>query len=75
MENLINMLNKLSLDNDDSTEIDSLCNKINSIKICTEKEDIKKELIGKVIYNFFEILSKKGRCVVPINNTNIKWLY
>jgi predicted nucleic acid-binding Zn-ribbon protein len=75
MENLINMLNKLSLDNDESKEIDTLCNKINSIKISTEKEEIKEELIGKVIYNFFEILSKKGRCVVQIKNENIRWLY
>lgn len=75
MENLINMLNKLSLDNDDSKEIDSLCNKINSIKISTEKEEIKEVLIEKVLFNFFEILSKKGRCVVPINNISIRWLY
>ena len=75
MENLINMLNKLSLDNDDSNEIDSLCNKINSIKISTEKEEVKEVLIEKVVLNFFEILSKKGRCIVPTNNINIKWLY
>ena len=75
MENLINMLNKLSLDNDDSKEIDNLCNKINSIKISSDKEEIKDELITKVLFNFFEILSKKGRCIVPINNINIKWLY
>lgn len=75
MENLINMLNKLSLDNDDSKEIDSLCNKINLIKISAEKEEIKEELINKVFFNFFEILSKKGRCTIPINNTNIRWLY
>ena len=75
MENLIIMLNKLSIDNNDSQEIDSLCNKINSIKISTDKYEIKEELIGKVIFNFFEILSKKGRCIVPCNNVNIKWLY
>jgi len=75
MENLVNMLNKLSLDNEDSQEIDSLCNKINSIKISTERQEIKEELIGNELFNFFEILMKKGRCVVPINNINIKWLY
>jgi hypothetical protein len=66
MDNLINMLNNLLLYQD--SEIDSLCKKMNSIKITNQiitkqKKKVKIQLI------------KRGRCFVNKNNNNIKWIY
>jgi len=64
MEELINSLSKLSVDKDD--DIDLLCQSLCKVKI----EDIKEvpEEAKKILFNFFSILSKKGRCTV---NTDI----
>ena len=74
MDNLVKMLNNLSIEVD-SLEIDSLCNKINSIKITEDKEEVKEELIKKELFSFFAILANKGRCLNVQNEINIKWLY
>jgi len=74
MDNLVKMLNNLSI-KVDSLEIDLLCNKINSIKIIEEREEVKEELIKKELCSFFEILTRKGRCLSIQNKINIKWIF
>ena len=74
MDNLIKMLTNLSIEAEPS-EIDLLCDKINSIKITEGKEEVIEELIKKELFNFFEILAKKGRCFTTQEVKFIKWLY
>lgn len=71
MEELINSLSKLSVDKDD--DIDLLCQSLCKVKIedineVQEKVQKLPEEAKKLLFNFFSILAKKGRCTV---NTNI----
>lgn len=84
MEELINSLSKLSVDKDD--DIDLLCQSLCKVKIEDIKDNILTEEVQKkvnnlpeeakkILFNFFSILAKKGRCAVNTNIIINKFIY
>ena len=84
MEELINSLSKLSVDKDD--DIDLLCQSLCKVKIEDIKDNILTEEVKekvnnlpeeakKILFNFFSILAKKGRCAVNTNIIINKFIY
>lgn len=84
MEELINSLSKLSVDKDD--DIDLLCQSLCKVKIEDIKDNILTEEVQekvqnlpekakKILFNFFSILAKKGRCVVNTDIITNKIIY
>jgi hypothetical protein len=75
MEELINSLSKLSVDKDD--DIDLLCQSLCKVKIedIKEVQDKLPEEAKKILFNFFSILAKKGRCTVNTDMILNKLIY
>ena len=84
MEELINSLSKLSVDKDD--DIDLLCQSLCKVKIEDIKDNILTEEVKekvnnlpeeakKILFNFFSILAKKGRCAVNTDIITNKLIY
>jgi len=84
MEELINSLSKLSVDKDD--DIDLLCQSLCKVKIDDIKDNILTEEVQekvqklpeeakKILFNFFSILAKKGRCTINVDMVSNKLIY
>jgi len=61
------LLQKLNITEKD-INLDILTNKLNNIHL---EED---PVVRKILYNFFEILSKKQKCIIKNNLIIPKWI-
>jgi len=74
MNEIIKLLSELSVNNDDFEDITLLCNKINLMNI-DDVDENKPEIINKMVINFFEILSKRKKCLLNNNKEISKWIF